>query len=46
MLDYLQYFMQYFMTIGLARSAPKNEYTDMEHGSSDWSKNGEQYTST
>lgn len=29
--------------IGLAKSAPKNEYTDIEHGSSDWSENGEQY---
>ena len=32
-----------FFIIGIARSAPKNEYTDFEHGSSDWSKNGEQY---
>ena len=32
------------MVIGLIKSAPKNEYTDMEHGSSDWSRNGEQYT--
>ena len=31
------------MTIGIIKAAPKNEYTDMEHGSSDWSKNGEQY---
>ena len=31
------------MVIGFIKSAPKNEYTDMEHGSSDWSKNGEQY---
>ena len=29
--------------IGIIRNAPKNEYTDIEHGSSDWSKNGEQY---
>ena len=32
-----------FFIVGIARSAPKNEYTDIEHGSSDWSKNGEQY---
>ena len=32
-----------FFIIGIARSAPKNEYTDFEHGSSDWSQNGEQY---
>ena len=29
--------------IGFAKSAPKNEYTDIEHGSSDWSQRGEQY---
>lgn len=29
--------------IGFAKSAPKNEYTDFEHGSSDWSQRGEQY---
>ena len=32
-----------FFIIGVVRMAPKNEYTDFEHGSSDWSKNGEQY---
>ena len=32
-----------FFIVGVARSAPKIEYTDFEHGSSDWSKNGEQY---
>ena len=37
-------FYAIIMTIGLIKSAPKNEYTDMEHGSSDWSRNGEQYT--
>lgn len=29
--------------IGILKSAPKTEYTDIEHGSSDWSENGEQY---
>lgn len=29
--------------IGFSKSAPKNEFTDIEHGSSDWSHNGEQY---
>ena len=29
--------------IGFAKSAPKHEYEDFEHGSSDWSKRGEQY---
>ena len=32
-----------FVLIGLIRTAPKNEYSDIEHGSSDWSKSGEQY---
>ena len=32
-----------FFMIGFTKSAPKNEYSDIEHGSSDWSKNGEQY---
>ena len=29
--------------IGIIRNAPKNEYADNEHGSSDWSQRGEQY---
>ena len=29
--------------IGFSKSVPKNEYTDIEHGSSDWSQRGEQY---
>ena len=33
-----------FTFIGLFRSKPKNEYTDIEHGSSDWSEGGEQYS--
>ena len=32
-----------FVSIGVLRAAPKSEYADFEHGSSDWSKNGEQY---
>ena len=36
-------FYAILMVIGLIKSSPKNEYTDMEHGSSDWSRNGEQY---
>ena len=32
-----------FFFIGFVKAAPKNEFTDIEHGSSDWSKNGEQY---
>lgn len=37
----LIYVVIYF--IGFAKSAPKNRYTDIEHGSSDWSQRGEQY---
>ena len=29
--------------VGLFKSLPKNEYTDIEHGSSDWATGGEQY---
>ena len=29
--------------IGLVKTAPKNDYTDIEHDSSDWSEGGEQY---
>ena len=32
-----------FFFIGIFKSAPKNEYSDIEHGSSDWSQGGEQY---
>lgn len=32
-----------FLLIGFLKSKPKNEYTDIEHGSSDWSEGGEQY---
>lgn len=32
-----------FVLVGLIKTAPKNEFSDIEHGSSDWSKNGEQY---
>ena len=33
-----------FALIGIFKSKPKHEYTDIEHGSSDWSENGEQYS--
>lgn len=29
--------------ISVIKNAPKNEYSDIEHGSSDWSQRGEQY---
>ena len=36
-------FYAIFFFIGFVKSAPKNEYSDIEHGSSDWSQRGEQY---
>ena len=36
-------FYALFFFIGFVRTAPKNEFTDIEHGSSDWSQRGEQY---
>lgn len=42
-LVYFTIFYTIFATIGLYRSRPKHEYTDIEHGSSDWSTGGEQY---
>ena len=32
-----------FFFIGFVRARPKHEYSDIEHGSSDWSRSGEQY---
>lgn len=32
-----------FVTIGILKAFPKHEFDDIEHGSSDWSENGEQY---
>lgn len=40
---YFWIFYTLFFFVGVVKSAPKNEYTDIEHGSGDWSKNGEQY---
>ena len=31
------------MAIGIIQSVPRNEYEDIEHGSSDWCEHGEQY---
>ncbi len=36
-------FYSIFFFIGFVRTAPKNEFSDIEHGSSDWSQRGEQY---
>lgn len=32
-----------FVGIGIVKAFPKHEFDDIEHGSSDWSENGEQY---
>lgn len=32
----------FFAVLGMSKVMPKNEYTDIEHGSSDWA-NGQQY---
>ena len=31
------------MFVGFVRTAPKNEFSDIEQGSSDWAGRGEQY---
>ena len=41
---YFSIFYAIFAIIGLYKSKPKHEYTDIEHGSSDWSEGGEQYS--
>ena len=39
---YLTIVLAIFATYGFLKSAPKHEYSDIEHGSSDWA-DGEQY---
>ena len=36
-------FYTIIVAIGIIRLMPKHQYDDIEHGSSDWSENGEQY---
>ena len=33
-----------FTVVGFTKAMPKHEYADIEHGSSDWSEKGEQYS--
>ena len=40
---YLTVTLFFLAGIGLMKSLPKHEYTDIEHGSSDWASSGEQY---
>ena len=40
---YLTITLLFCAIIGFIKSMPKNEYTDIEHGSSDWAE-GEQYS--
>lgn len=35
--------MLIFAVIGFVKTMPKHEYTDIEHGSSDWAEMGEEY---
>ena len=39
---YFSIVLLFFTAVGFFKSMPKNEYTDIEHGSSDWAS-GEQY---
>lgn len=40
---YLAAVLLFCAAVGIIKSLPKNEYTDIEHGSSDWATGGEQY---
>ena len=40
---YLTVVLFFLAGIGIIKSLPKHEYTDIEHGSSDWAEGGEQY---
>lgn len=40
---YFTIFFAVAAVVGLLKAAPKNEYTDIEHGSSGWAEHGEQY---
>ena len=40
---YFSIFYLAAVVVGLLKAAPKNEYTDIEHGSSGWAEHGEQY---
>ena len=40
---YLTIALFFLAGIGLIKALPKHEYTDIEHGSSDWATGGEQY---
>ena len=40
---YFSLFYFLISLIGIIRAIPKHEYSDIEHGSSDWCEGGEQY---
>ena len=40
---YLTFVLFVLAMVGIIKSLPKHEYTDIEHGSSDWATGGEQY---
>ena len=40
---YVTIVLLFAAVVGMFKSAPRHEYTDIEHGSGDWSEKGEQY---
>ena len=40
---WMTFIMAIFFFFGMIKMRPKHEFTDIEHGSSDWSEGGEQY---
>ncbi len=40
---YLTVFLLVFAFIGFFKTMPKHEFSDIEHGSSDWAQHGEEY---
>ena len=41
---YLIIFLAVMAMVGILKTVPKHEYSDIEHGSSDWCEKGEEYT--
>ena len=41
---YLTVFLLVFGGIGFIKAMPKHEFSDIEHGSSDWAQGGEEYS--
>lgn len=41
---YVTIVLLFAAVVGMVKSAPRHEYSDIEHGSSDWCEGGEQYS--